>query len=121
MNWTGLFILAVVFTVFFVFSRPVKISIKDARTYLKNGAQVIDVRTAGEFIAGHLPIAVNLPVNEIEASVTRRVSSKDRVLLLYCQSGARSSAARAKLLAMGYANAFNLGSYARAHRIVSGK
>jgi rhodanese-related sulfurtransferase len=121
MNWTGLFILAAIFAVFFLFARPVKLSIKDARAYLKNGAKLIDVRTAGEFIAGHLPIAVNLPVSEIETSVTRRVKSKDQVILLYCQSGARSSAARARLLAMGYVNAFNLGSYARAERIVRGK
>jgi rhodanese-related sulfurtransferase len=121
MNWTNLLIIAAFLAVFFVFRRSGQIRIKDARVYLKNGAQVIDVRTAGEFVAGHLPIAVNLPVSEIETSVTRRVKDKDQVLLLHCQTGARSDAARKKLLALGYANTFNIGSYARAERIISGK
>ena len=121
MNWTDLLILAAILVVFFAFRRSGQVSVKDAQAYLKQGAQVIDVRTAGEFIAGHLPFAVNLPVSEIETNVTRRVKDKDNVLLLYCQSGARSDAAKRKLLAMGYSNAFNLGSYARAQRIVSGK
>jgi phage shock protein E len=79
------------------------------------------VRTAGEFVAGHLPIAVNLPAGEIETSVTRRVKDKDQVLLLHCQSGARSSIAKKKLKSLGYLNTFNLGSYDRASHIVYGK
>ena len=55
---------------------------------------IIDVRTAGEFVAGHLPIAVNLPLSEIETNLARRVKDKNQVLLLHCQSGARSGAPR---------------------------
>jgi rhodanese-related sulfurtransferase len=43
------------------------------------------------------------------------------VLLLHCQSGARSGAAKKKLIALGCPNVFNMGSYARAERIVTGK
>jgi phage shock protein E len=121
MNWTGLLILAAIFVVFFLFRRTGLISAKDARAHLKNGAQVIDVRTAGEFVAGHLPIAVNLPLSEIETNWPRRIKDKNQVLLLHCQSGMRSGAARKKLIALGCPNAFNLGSYARAERIVGGK
>jgi phage shock protein E len=98
-----------------------QISARQARVLLHAGAQVIDVRTAGEFVAGHLRQAVNLPLNEIETQVTRRVDRKDRVLLLHCQSGARSRAAVRKLRAMGYESAFNMGSYARAKKITAGK
>jgi rhodanese-related sulfurtransferase len=53
--------------------------------------------------------------------VSRRVSDKHQVLLVYCRSGVRSSAAKRKLSALGYHHAFDLGAYARAAQIVSGK
>ncbi|MGC1460973.1 MAG: rhodanese-like domain-containing protein [Terracidiphilus sp.] len=121
MNWTSLLILAAILAAFFVFRHSGLISVKDARAYLKSGAMVIDVRTAGEFVAHHLPIAVNLPLSEIEANWSRRVKDKNQVLLLHCQSGARSGVAKKKLSALGCLNAFNMGSYTRAERIVSGK
>jgi phage shock protein E len=121
MNWTDVLIAAAVVAAFLIYRRTGLISVKDARAYLKNGAMVIDVRTAGEFVAGHLPIAVNLPLSEIETNLSRRVKDKNQVLLLHCQSGARSSTAKKKLIALGCPNAFNMGSYARAQRIVSGK
>jgi phage shock protein E len=79
------------------------------------------VRTPEEFSSGHLPNAINLPLYTIEADLPRRVKDKNRVLLLHCQSGMRSSVAKKKLQGLGYANAFNLGSYGRAAQIVSGK
>jgi rhodanese-related sulfurtransferase len=60
-------------------------------------------------------------LSEIEANLTRRVKDKNQVLLLHCQSGARSGAAKKKLIALGCPNVFNMGSYARAERIVTGK
>ena len=121
MNWTALPILVAAFVSYFFYKRSGLISIKDARAYLKSGALVIDVRTAGEFVAHHLPIAVNLPLSEIETNLARRVKDKNQVLLLHCQTGARSGAAKKKLIALGCPNAFNMGSYARAERIVNGK
>ena len=121
MTWTNALIAAVILVAILVYRRFGLISIKDAREHLKNGAMVIDVRTAGEFVARHLPIAVNLPLSEIETNLDRRVTDKNRVLLLHCQSGSRSGAAKKKMIALGCLNVFNLGSYARAERIVAGK
>jgi rhodanese-related sulfurtransferase len=121
MNWTDILIAAAIVAAYLIFRRAGLISVKEARAYLKNGATVIDVRTAGEFVAGHLPVAVNLPLSEIETNLSRRVKDKNQVLLLHCQSGTRSGAAKRKLIALGCPNAFNMGSYARAERIVSGK
>ena len=121
MNWTDVLIAAVIIVAFLLYRRTELISVKDAREHLKNGARVIDVRTSGEFVAGHLLIAVNLPLGEIETSLSRRVTDKNQVLLLHCQSGARSGAAKKKLIALGCPNVFNMGSYARAERIVAGK
>ena len=104
--------------VIFILKRIDQISPKDAVAYLKNGAMVIDVRSPGEFNFAHLPNAINLPLGEIESVLPRRVKDKNQVLLLHCHSGMRSGMAKKKLNAMGYARAFNLGSYARAAQIV---
>jgi phage shock protein E len=121
MNWWDVLIAAGIVAAFLIYRRSGLISVKDAEEHLKHGALVIDVRTAGEFVAGHLPVGVNLPLSEIENSWQRRIKDKNQVLLLHCQSGARSSAARKKLIALGCPNTYNMGGYARAARIVSGK
>jgi rhodanese-related sulfurtransferase len=121
MNWIDILIALALLAAFLIYRRTGLISINDAQSYLKNGAMVIDVRSAGEFVARHLPIAVNLPLSEIETNLARRVHDKSQVLLLHCQSGARSGAAKKKLISLGCPNAFNMGSYARAERIVAGK
>ena len=118
MNWTITPILAAVVAVFFWMKKAGQISPQEARTYLKKGALLIDVRSPGEFKAGHLPSAINIPLGEIETALPRRTHDKNQVLLLHCQSGMRSSAAVTKLKRMGYANAFNLGSYGRAKSIL---
>ena len=118
MNWTTLVIIAVVVAIFLARARAGQISAKDASAYLKNGALVIDVRTSGEFNSGHLAGAVNLPLDGIEAAVAQRVKDKSQVLLLHCASGVRSGLAQKKLIALGYPNTFNLGSYRRAEGIL---
>jgi rhodanese-related sulfurtransferase len=94
---------------------------KAAVKYLKNGALVIDVRDAAEFESGHLSQAINMPLEEVEARVLDSVKDKKKVLLLHCKTGIRSRIAKQRLAGMGYVNVFNLGSYERAFRIVSGR
>jgi len=111
--------LAIVVIVYSIWKRSSQISTGSAVEHLKNGALLIDVRSPAEFSSGHLPNAINLPLGEIETELPRRVKDKNQVLLLHCQSGMRSGVARSKLKGLGYTSAFNLGSYARAARIVS--
>jgi rhodanese-related sulfurtransferase len=120
MNWTfGLVVMAVIF-IFLIWKNSAQISRKEAQAYLKNGAMVIDVRSRGEFSSGHLPNAINLPLDEIETTLPRRVKDKEQVLLLHCHSGMRSNMAAKSLKALGYTHSYNLGSYGRAAKIVSG-
>jgi phage shock protein E len=118
MNWTIVIIVVAALAVLVLLKRSGQISAKDARVLLKNGALLIDVRSTGEYNSGHLGKAINLPVEEIEWSLPRRVRDKNQALLLHCQSGMRSGLAKKKLNALGYANVFNLGSYGRAAQIV---
>jgi hydroxyacylglutathione hydrolase len=67
---------------------------------------VLDVRERGEWEAGHIAGAVNVPLGHL----TDRVAEleRDRQLVLHCQSGGRSSVAASVLRAHGFTNVINL-------------
>jgi len=118
MNWKVILFVAAVAVVVFMLKRAGQLSAKDAVRYFKNGALVIDVRSPGEFNSGHLAVAINIPLDEIETVLPKRARDKGQVFLLHCQSGMRSGMAQQKLKGLGYLNAFNLGSYGRAESIL---
>jgi len=62
---------------------------------------VLDVRTAEEFVAGHVPGAVNIPHDQIPARLAE--VPKDRDVVLYCRSGRRAVLAGEVLADNGYA------------------
>ncbi len=111
-------LLVTLLALYIALKRSNQASLEHACEYLRRGALLIDVRSPAEYRAGHLPQAINIPLNELETLVHRRVRNKEHVLLLHCQSGMRSSLAAKRLKRQGYANAFNLGSYNRATRMV---
>jgi len=119
-DWTMFWIVVGVMVAVVVVKRMSFIAPEAARTLLRQGAMVVDVRNAGEYAGGHLPEAVNIPLGELQGSMAQRVKDKNQVLLLHCLSGTRSGIARRQLKAMGYQNVFNLGSYGRARKILSG-
>jgi phage shock protein E len=118
MHWSFILMAGLMMAAMLALKRLGLVSEETARTYLKQGALVVDVRSVEEFIAGHLPNAVNIPLGELQNTIPRRVSDKNQVLLLHCLSGTRSGIARRALKSMGYTKVFNLGSYGRAQRIV---
>jgi len=118
MKLTTLLVIAAIIVMVFLLKRTSEISTAEALEQLKKGAVLVDVRSPGEYNAEHLPGAINLPLDVVETAVPQRVPDKSRVLLLHCQSGVRSAMALRKLRAMGYTNAFNLGSLARAREVV---
>ncbi len=72
----------------------------------------VDVRTPGEFKYGAYPDAVNIPLDEIEDRV-EELGDKDREIILYCTSGARSAYAVNILKEYGFTNLKNGGSITR--------
>lgn len=82
----------------------------------EGGVLVVDVREADEFAAGHLPGAINVPRGILEAAAEcgnkhrdeRLCNARDKTLLLYCASGARSAMACATLRHMGFSEAYSL-------------
>ena len=93
-------------------------AVKYAREYQNHGGLLIDVRSPAEFKSGHLPRAINLPLNELDTYVPRLAQDKNQILLLHCKTGLRSELAAQRLKRQGYAKAFNLGSYGRAARLI---
>ncbi len=121
MSWTTYFIALALLLTFILIRRAGQIPMKKAREFVKQGAMILDVRTATEYTAGHLSQAINVPLDEVETLVPRRVKDKNKVLLLHCQSGMRSKTAKAKLEKQGYTQVYNLGSYERAFKVVTGR
>jgi phage shock protein E len=80
-----------------------------ARELVAAGARLVDVRSPAEFASGHLPGAVNVPVDALERRLGD-VGPKDRPVVVYCASGARSAHAKRVLLASGWSDVRNLGA-----------
>lgn len=51
---------------------------------------VVDVRTPAEYRAGHIPGAINLPLDQIDAHLRRIVRDAGGHMVLVCQSGGRA-------------------------------
>jgi rhodanese-related sulfurtransferase len=81
---------------------------EEAHALVDQGAVLVDVRTKQEFAAGHLPGAINIPVQDLEVRVTE-LGSKHVPMVVYCKSGSRSSYAAGVLERAGYERVLDLG------------
>jgi rhodanese-related sulfurtransferase len=88
--------------------------IKDA---LRNGAVVIDVRTPHEFDQGHVPYAINIPVDRIAANA-ERIKSMKKPIVFCCASGMRSGIATSSMKQKGLKEVYNGGSWERVLKMV---
>ena len=70
------------------------------REAVKNGAMIIDVRSKKEYNKGHIEGSVNIPI----AYVDKMYNSlpRDKELVVYCHSGARSAIAARLLREQGW-------------------
>lgn len=110
---SGLLVVAVVLAAgYFMFMRGGDVSSAEARQLVQAGARLIDVRTPAEFAAGHIPGAINIPVQQIDARM-RELEPKDGAVVLYCRSGHRSGNAARILRDAGFAAVHDLGAMSR--------
>ncbi|GGT01829.1 rhodanese-like domain-containing protein [Streptomyces chromofuscus] len=77
---------------------PLTLDVGQAHTRLHE-LTVIDVRTPGEYATGHLPDALNIPLDQVRRALPdlRHAAERGEILVV-CASGARSESA-CKLLA----------------------
>ena len=83
-----------------------KVNYKDL---VSRGAQIIDVRTPGEFKTGHIRGAVNIPLQSI-SSQTARIK-KGKPVITCCASGMRSASAKSILKSNGFVEVYNGGGW----------
>jgi len=83
-----------------------------AHALVESGARLVDVRTKDEFSGGHLPGAINIPLDELSRHV-QELEKKKAPIVVYCASGARSAAAKRILKSKGLAEVHDLGAMSR--------
>lgn len=71
-------------------------------------AQLIDVRTAGEFSQGHIKNAKNIDINSTSFEQQVAKLDKSKAVFVYCLSGGRSGSAMSVLSSMGFKEIYNL-------------
>jgi rhodanese-related sulfurtransferase len=74
---------------------------------LRSGATVVDVRSEAEFRGGAYRGAINVPLPALSQGLSR--IPRDRPVVVYCASGARSAMAARILRQAGYADVSNAG------------
>jgi phage shock protein E len=84
---------------------------EEAKKLVSDGALLVDVRTDGEFAAGHLETAKNIPLHSLGGRLSEL--PKNRSIVLYCQSGARSARAASILKGAGFEKVYDLGGMSR--------
>jgi rhodanese-related sulfurtransferase len=88
----------------------------DILKLLQSGARVVDVRTPGEYMDGHLAGSVNIPLNEIPARISEFEDPQGVVVC--CASGIRSNKA-ANILRQHGINCLDGGSWLNLKTIVN--
>jgi rhodanese-related sulfurtransferase len=72
-------------------------------------AFLVDVRTPGEYAAGHARGAINIPLSELSGRLNE-LPPKDRPIVVYCRTGSRSRVAKRLLERAGFRRVINGGS-----------
>lgn len=91
-------------SIFNIFNRGNQINEGIEKARNTTGAVLLDVRTKEEYKSGHVPGAVNIPLDNLQSAKL----DKDKPLFVYCLSGARSSRACSYLKQQGF-DAANIG------------
>ncbi len=76
---------------------------------IRQGAIVVDVRSAAEFKGGAREGSVNIPLNELSSRAGKLDRSK--TIVLCCASGTRSGMAAVALRKMGFKDVVNAGPW----------
>lgn len=68
---------------------------------------IVDVRTAEEYRESHVIGSINIPYDQIQDNL-----DKNKIIFVYCRSGARSKIAFDTLKKFGY-NVYDLGAFSQ--------
>ena len=86
----------------------------DLAPIIQRGAVILDVRTAAEFATGHVEDALNIPLDQLQQSLSR--VPKGKPVITCCLSGGRSGVAEGLLRDHGF-EAYNGGPWTQVDRL----
>lgn len=81
----------------------------DFALLVKEGAQIIDVRTVAEYQSGHIKGSLNIPLDRLQQQLKH--IKKEKPVITCCASGMRSASAKNILLNNGFAEVHNGGGW----------
>lgn len=71
-----------------------ELSSEVAKSYLKDdNYRFLDVRTESEFLSGHIENSIHIPLQELPSRLDEIEQLKQKDIIVYCRSGARSGKA----------------------------
>ncbi|MEP7321803.1 MAG: rhodanese-like domain-containing protein [Saprospiraceae bacterium] len=83
---------------------------------LAQGALLVDVRNPDELKSGHVPGAINIPLNQVANNLDTFKNQKH--IIVYCKSGSRAAAAQSILQSNGIKNVTNGGSWKQVNEAI---
>ena len=90
-------IFAALVVAFLLWKRAGQIDSAEAHRLVQEGAKLVDVRSPGEFAAGHIAGAVNIPVDDLR----ERLAEVQPGAIVHCQVGLRGYIAARLLNQLG--------------------
>lgn len=82
----------------------------DYTRLISEGAVILDVRSHGEYVSGHIEGSINISVTKLAENLNK-LKSKNQTIITCCASGMRSASAKGILESNGYKNVINGGSW----------
>jgi rhodanese-related sulfurtransferase len=91
-------------------SQIVKITIDELvkKMEFDSSFYLIDVRTEGEYLAGHIKSSIWIPRGFLEFKIQKITEDPKSEIIVYCKGGGRSALAAYTLKEMGFRNVINL-------------
>jgi len=105
---TGLFVVFLLSTVLYAQTTSVDAASFANKIKQTPNAQIVDVRTLGEFTQGHIANAQNNDIRSSDFQQNAAKLDKDKAVFVYCLSGGRSASAMNILSTMGFKEIYNM-------------
>ena len=87
------------------------IEVEPAHEMIEAGSPlVVDVREYDEFKGGHIPAAVNMPLQEMSAYAAHLPEDRETPILVVCETGNRSLSGALFLTSLGYRDVRSINS-----------
>jgi rhodanese-related sulfurtransferase len=96
--------LALIYFTFFAPEKKLALTTTQATLLInRESAQVIDLRSPGEYAEGHVPDSRNIPLDQFDARIDDFEKYRDSPLIFVCKRGSEASRVSIRLAKKGFA------------------